>query len=379
MSVNQKIKDILPNNGSFNYKNIGIILGVIFLIISIPFIFSSGEKKEKEKSKEKIDSVMSTSQKHKELIAISEENIVKQEIERLKQEEESVLAEIQYQQNYESFEPKQAELSDEERRQIIRANALLQPNTSNLFNFEQKQQIQVANQNSELYSNLIPPGMEDDPNLQKKKAEFLKSASTDNFILLNPLINALSIYEVKAGTVIPITLQTGVNSDNPGMITGFIKEDVYDSKTGRILLIPGGSKILGKYNSNISFGQERIQAVFNRITFPNQKSINLGTMLAVDDIGQSGIYDKVDNHMDKVIGSVLISAVLGAGSALTGNDDDDNSWQSEAGAGAGEQAMAVGIRYTDKILNVQPTLTVRPGFGVGVMIDKDLILEPYQK
>ena len=378
MGLNEKIREILPNNGSFNYKNIGIILGVLFIIISIPFMFSFGGEKDKEKSKEKVDNIMSTSQKHKELVAISEENIVKQEIERLKQEEEEALSEIQYQQNYQS-EPQEIELTDEERRKIIRTNALMQPNTSNLFNFEQKQQVQNQNQNNELYSGLLPPGMEDDPNLQKKKAEFLKSSSTDNFILLNPLINALSMYEVKAGTVIPITLQTGVNSDNPGMITGFIKEDVYDSKTGRILLIPGGSKILGKYNSNISFGQERIQAVFNRITFPNQKSINLGTMIAVDDIGQSGIYDKVDNHMDKVIGSVLISAVLGAGSALTGNDDDDNSWQSEAGAGAGEQAMAVGIRYTDKILNVQPTLTVRPGFGVGVMIDKDLILEPYQQ
>ncbi len=378
MGLNEKIREILPNNGSFNYKNIGIILGVLFIIISIPFMFSFGGEKDKEKSKEKVDNIMSTSQKHKELVAISEENIVKQEIERLKQEEEETLSEIQYQQNYQS-EPQEIELTDEERRKIIRTNALMQPNTSNLFNFEQKQQVQNQNQNNELYSGLLPPGMEDDPNLQKKKAEFLKSSSTDNFILLNPLINALSIYEVKAGTVIPITLQTGVNSDNPGMITGFIKEDVYDSKTGRILLIPGGSKILGKYNSNISFGQERIQAVFNRITFPNQKSINLGTMIAVDDIGQSGIYDKVDNHMDKVVGSVLISAILGAGSSLTGNDDNDNSWQSEAGAGAGDQAMAVGIRYTDKILNVQPTLTVRPGFGVGVMIDKDLILEPYQK
>ena len=378
MGLNEKIREILPNNGSFNYKNIGIILGVLFIIISIPFMFSFGGEKDKEKSKEKVDNIMSTSQKHKELVAISEENIVKQEIERLKQEEEETLSEIQYQQNYQS-EPQEIELTDEERRKIIRTNALMQPNTSNLFNFEQKQQVQNQNQNNELYSGLLPPGMEDDPNLQKKKAEFLKSSSTDNFILLNPLINALSIYEVKAGTVIPITLQTGVNSDNPGMITGFIKEDVYDSKTGRILLIPGGSKILGKYNSNISFGQERIQAVFNRITFPNQKSINLGTMIAVDDIGQSGIYDKVDNHMDKVVGSVLISAILGAGSSLTGNDDNDNSWQSEAGAGAGDQAMAVGVRYTDKILNVQPTLTVRPGFGVGVMIDKDLILEPYQK
>lgn len=158
-------------------------------------------------------------------------------------------------------------------------------------------------------------------------------------------------------------------------------------QTGKILLIPGGSRVLGKFNSNISFGQERVQIVFNRLTLPNQKSINLGTMYGTDQMGQSGTTDKVNNHMTKVWTSVLLSAILGGGTAAITHEDDryDNngnekiSYGDEAGKAAGAQMLSVGAKYTDRLLNVQPTLEIRPGYTVGLMVGKDLLLEPYRR
>lgn len=226
----------------------------------------------------------------------------------------------------------------------------------------------------------IPPLPEPDDNLQKKKKEFLNENFSDEFVLQKRLEEAVGEYEVKAGTVIPLTLETAINSDLPGAITAVVKSDIYDSKTGNTLLIPAGSRVIGRYSSDVSFGQERVQAVFNRITLPNQESINIGNMLLVDLMGATGVKDKVDTKLDKVFTSVLMSAILGVGAGAVKEDNDETTdeWKNDAINGGGTQAINVGNTYAQKVLNVQPTLSIRNGYTVGMWVGKDLVLKPYK-
>ena len=217
-----------------------------------------------------------------------------------------------------------------------------------------------------------------DDNLQKNKKQFASQSTYDDFILQRNLTSALSRYEVKAGTIIPLTLETAINSDLPGRITAVVKTDVYDSATGNILLIPAGSRVIGKYSSDVSFGQERVQVVFNRITLPNQKSLNIEAMLGVDQLGASGVKDRVDTKLGKVFTSVVMSAILGVGAGAVKEDDDSgDSWKNDAIDGGGTQAINVGNAYANKVLNVQPSLNIRQGYTVGLFVEKDLQLEPY--
>ncbi|SKA04276.1 type IV secretion system protein VirB10 [Cetobacterium ceti] len=221
-----------------------------------------------------------------------------------------------------------------------------------------------------------------DPNMQDKKKKFIAESSVDEFVLRKTLTPTISKYTLKAGSILPVTMWAKVNSDNPGTILAITRENVYDSLTGIKLLIPQGAKLLGQYSSDVAFGQERVQVVFNRLTLPNGKSINLGSMIGSDLEGQSGLRDKVDTHMSRVVGSVLMSAILGAGGAITTSDNNnrnENDWQSQAGQGAGQQIMAVGNRYAEKVLNVQPTLTVRSGFRATILTTQDIVLENYNK
>ena len=156
------------------------------------------------------------------------------------------------------------------------------------------------------------------------------------------------------------------------------RRDVYDSATGRILLIPGGSKVIGKYSSDVSFGQERVQVVFNRITLPNQKSINIDSMIGVDKMGASGVKDRVNTKIGKVFSSVIMSAILGVGSGSLKNKNDDD-WRNNAINEGGSQAINVGNTYANKLLNVQPSLEIRNGYTVGIFVEKDLILEEYRE
>lgn len=226
----------------------------------------------------------------------------------------------------------------------------------------------------------LPEYPKEDPNLQESKKEFVKNSAVDEFVLQRYLQPAVSQYEVKAGTIIPLTLETAINSDLPGEITAVVKTDIYDSKTGNILLIPAGSRVIGRYSSDVSFGQERVQAVINRITLPNQKSINIGTMNLVDKLGASGVSDRIDTKLGKVFTSVIMSAILGvgAGAVKEDNDDDSDEWKNDAIDGGGTQAINVGNAYANKVLNVQPSLKIRNGYTVGLFVNKDLLLEPYK-
>lgn len=219
---------------------------------------------------------------------------------------------------------------------------------------------------------------QNDPNETAQKKEFARQNIDDNFILGKVLVPSISRYEVKAGTFIPVVMSSYVESDNPGKVVAVVSQDIYDTINGSYRVIPKGTRLLGEYNSDVSFGQERLQIIFTRLMLPNGKSISLGSMIGGDGQGRSGVKDKVNTHMGKVFCSVLMSAILGAGAAIvSGENSNDNSWSAEAGQGAGEQILAVGANYSDKVLNTDPTLLIRAGTRATLLVDKDIILEPY--
>lgn len=218
-----------------------------------------------------------------------------------------------------------------------------------------------------------------DPNLQGRKNAFLDSPRAYSDYLPTGLLQPLSPYEVKATTIIPATLITGINSDLPGPIIAQVREQVYDTVTGQHLLIPQGARLLAAYDSMIAWGQERVLMCWNRIIFPNGASINLECMPAADLKGQAGLTDEVDQHWDRLMAAVGLSTVLSLGAQAAAGDPtgyQPNLAQSAARNAAGQINQA-GQGIVQRQLNLQPTITVRPGFGLNVIVTKDMVLEPY--
>lgn len=239
--------------------------------------------------------------------------------------------------------------------------------------------------NNEDYIKYLTAAIDDnsDPNMQKEKKNFLKNAAVNNFVLKNALVPSLTKYEVKAGSVIPIVLIGAINSDLPSTISALVREDIYDSNSGTEKLIPAGSKLFGEVSSELSFGQTRVQAVFNRLTLPNGKSIALDAMRAGDADGQGGLSGNVDMHLGKVFGSIIIAAAIGgAEGALTNNgryERDKNAALSGAGEAAGGKGIEVTDKYASKFLDVQPTITTDYGKKAILVVEKDIILEKYSR
>ncbi len=221
--------------------------------------------------------------------------------------------------------------------------------------------------------------IDDDLNKQKDKRNFFKNEEKRKIYNSGRELYSISPYEVKAGTYIPGVLISGINSDLPGNIKGQVREDVYDTVTGNHLLIPKGTTLIGTYDSGITFGQNRALVVWQRLIFPNGKTMLLDNMGGVDLSGYAGFKDRVDNHNLELFKAVILSSILGAGTAIVSDDDNkENDWRGEAGRGAGEQVIMIGNRLADKLLALQPTITIRPGYRFNIMTHSDLILTPYE-
>lgn len=218
-----------------------------------------------------------------------------------------------------------------------------------------------------------------DPNLQTRKNAFLDDPRAHADYLPTTLQPPLSPYEVKATTIIPATLITGINSDLPGPIIAQVRERVYDTVTGQHLLIPQGSRLLASYDSMVAWGQERVLMCWNRIIFPNGSSINLRCMPAADLKGQAGLTDEVDNHWDRLMAAVGLSTVLSLGAQAVAGDPSgfQPNLAQRAASNAAGQINSAGQSVVQRQINLQPTITVRPGFGVNVIVTKDMVLEPY--
>jgi type IV secretory pathway VirB10-like protein len=181
---------------------------------------------------------------------------------------------------------------------------------------------------------------------------------------------------VQAGSVISAAMITGLRSDLPGQITAQITEAVYDSPTGRILLIPQGARLIGQYDAQVAFGQSRALLVWNRIVMPNGRSIVLERQPGADPEGYAGLQDQVDNHWGALFKAALLSTILSVGSEA-GSSNDENSLVDAIRRGASDSISQTGRQVVGRSLQVQPTITVRPGFPVRVIVTRDLVMEPY--
>ena len=187
-----------------------------------------------------------------------------------------------------------------------------------------------------------------------------------------------SPYILQAGTVISGALNTKISSDLPGQITGHVTQNVYDSPTGRYLLIPQGSLLFGAYNSGISFGQQRTQIIWTRLIFSDGESLILEKLPGGDAIGQSGLSDEVNNHWGQLFRAALVTTLLSVGSEA-GTSWNENNLMQAIRNGASNGFSMVGNRLIDRSLNVQPTLTDRPGLPFTVILNRDLVVQPWHR
>ncbi|NQY75136.1 MAG: hypothetical protein HRT90_10340 [Candidatus Margulisbacteria bacterium] len=218
-----------------------------------------------------------------------------------------------------------------------------------------------------------------DQNMQSDKMAFLEKDRSGSY-LNHTRQKALSPYEIKSGTIIPSIMISGINSDLPGQIIAQISQNVFDTATGQHLIIPQGSKLYGVYDSQVSYGQNRVLAAWNRIIFPDASTLELGNMQGVSSSGYSGFNDRVNNHYFKIFGNAFLLSLITAGFQMSQPQDDSPylGAQDELAAALGQQLNQVGMEVTRKNMQVQPTLKIRPGYRFNVIVNKDILFErPY--
>lgn len=205
-----------------------------------------------------------------------------------------------------------------------------------------------------------------------RKQAFLERASDRRTVSAERLTGLASPSILQAGSVIPAALITGIRSDLPGLVTAQVTQNVYDSPTGRILLIPQGSRLIGDYDADVAFGQSRVLLAWNRLILPDGRSIVLERQPAADPRGFAGLQDGTDYHWGGVLKAALVSTLLGAGSEF-GSGDDGNLARAFR-RGTQDSINRAGEQIVSRELNVRPTLTIRPGFPVRVVVTRDLVL-----
>lgn len=220
-----------------------------------------------------------------------------------------------------------------------------------------------------------------DPNKQGHKQAWLAQKTSASTYLTETRQQPLSPFEVKAGTVIPSTMISGINSDLPGQLIAQVSQNVYDTATGQYLLIPQGSRLVGIYDNGVSFGQERVLVAWNRIIYPDASSLSLGMMPGSDQGGYAGFKDKVNNHYGRIFGSAVLMSLFSAGIQLSqpqaSNGENYSSSQIIA-ASLGQQMGDLGMDMARRGLDIAPTIEIRPGYNFNVMVTKDIILKPWR-
>ncbi|TPE61934.1 TrbI/VirB10 family protein [Sandaracinobacter neustonicus] len=181
---------------------------------------------------------------------------------------------------------------------------------------------------------------------------------------------------LQAGAIIPIALLTGIRSDLPGQVTAQVTSNVYDSPTGRIVLIPQGTRVVGDYDSGVTFGQRRVLLAWNRLILPDGRSLALDRQPGTDAQGQAGMQDGVDRHWGQMLRASLLSTILGIGTEL-GSGSDDSDLVRALRRGAADSVTDIGRQIVGRQLDVAPTLTIQPGFTARILVTRDLVLEPY--
>lgn len=215
------------------------------------------------------------------------------------------------------------------------------------------------------------------PSEGDRRSAFLGGPADRRTISTETLQAPASPYTVQAGAVIAAAMVTGLRSDLPGQITAQVTENVYDGPTGRILLIPQGARLIGQYDAQVSFGQSRALLVWNRLILPNGRSIILERQPGADASGYAGLEDKVDNHWGQLFRAAMLSTLLSVGSEA-GTSSDESDLLQAIRRGGSDSISQTGRQIVGRSLSIQPTITIRPGFPVRVIVTRDLVLEPYR-
>jgi type IV secretory pathway VirB10-like protein len=224
----------------------------------------------------------------------------------------------------------------------------------------------------------------DQQNEQARKQVFIEQTRgrTVNNYLKSTRTPPLGKYEVKMGWDIPAILEQGINSDLPGEVKALVRSNVYDTATGKYLLIPQGSRMVGVYDSQIAYGQNRLQVIWTRIIYPDGSSINLDGMMGQDIQGMAGFHDQVDNHYKRLVGSALLTSAFAAGISLSQRQNSSllttPSVGQTAASAVGQQLSELGSEVTRKNLSIQPTIKIPVGYRFNVRVNRDILFEtPY--
>ncbi|WP_404400593.1 TrbI/VirB10 family protein [Pelagibacterium halotolerans] len=210
---------------------------------------------------------------------------------------------------------------------------------------------------------------------QDRHTAFLGGPVDRQTVAADRMMPPASPYILQAGSVIPAALITGIRSDLPGQITAQVTENVYDSPTGSLLLIPQGTRIIGQYDDGVTFGQRRVLLVWNRLILPDGRSIVLERLPGADAAGYAGLEDGVDYHWWDLMKAAGLSTLLSVGTELAASDED--RLIRAIRDGAQDTINQAGQQIIQRQLQVAPTLTIRPGFPVRIIVTRDLVLESY--
>ena len=205
------------------------------------------------------------------------------------------------------------------------------------------------------------------------RQEFLASGPRGAIESGERIVAPSSASVVQAGTVIPAALITGIRSDLPGQITAQVTQNIYDSPTGRILLVPQGARLIGQYDSEVEAGQRRVLLAWDRLVLPGGRSIRLDRQPGADAAGYAGLEDRVNNHWGRMLRAALVSSLLGVGTELAAGGESD--LVRALRSGLQDSTSESGRRVVERELSVRPTLTVRPGFAFRVIVTRDLVFE----
>lgn len=211
----------------------------------------------------------------------------------------------------------------------------------------------------------------------KDYGTFDSKGKKDRWTLDSKMEAPTTPFEIRAGAVIPGIMLSGINSDLPGQIMAQVSQNVYDTATGKYLLIPQGTRMVGTYSSDVGFGQEGVLIAWQRLVFPDGKALDIGAMPGADMAGYSGFRDKVNHHLWRVYGSALFMAGITAGASLATQDDNSDGYEqpsvsSELSSALGQQLGQVSAQIISKNLNIAPTIEIRPGYRFNIVAVKDV-------
>lgn len=284
--------------------------------------------------------------------------------------------------NVKAVTKSKALLSDDAFKSASESQLSVYTGHNNSTSFSETPMSNNSNVSSEItgQASASQPDKYDQQNGQDQKIAFLNSNTKNQDTIDSQLKTPISKFEVMAGTIIPATLVTGIDSDLPGTITAKVSRDVFDTPTGNYLLIPQGTTIIGSYDSRVSYGQSRALIAWQRLIFPNGDSFDLNGMPGADLMGIAGISDLVNHHYARIFGSALMMSVFGSAGQLSQPRDTNGNQISDAQiiyAAVGEQMSQTSAQLIAKNMDIQPTITIRPGANFNVLLTRDMVLPTY--